>query len=475
MKKTKSRDTIIMLLILILSFSVSEAQHTRALAFTHVNVIPMNKEVVLKDYTVIVKQGKIEKLGKSGLTKIPAGARIINAKGKFMIPSLSDMHVHLEGDAWNMMFPPAGKFTMEEINFEDILFLYLANGISIIDILSALPEHIPLREKINNNEIPGPRLILSRMLDGAGKAWPPPICTWINNADEAKTAVKEIQKNGYDRIKVYSFLDKPSYDTIIAEAKRLKIPVDGHVPYSTSVEHVASSGQSMIAHMEEIMKFAKSYNAEQVSYFSSQLANSGIWVTSALILNRNLNALLKDPATQLSKPGTEYLHPMAQGIWKFVYEHNYKPMPEATRADLLNGYDSFLKPFVREFSKKGGKILIGTDALVPCTIPGISLHEELEEFVDAGLSPFAALKIATTNTYEFLGESEKAGTIEVGKFANLLLLDKNPLENISNTKSINGIFIQDKWISKKEIDTRLKEISVRYARMKEDKLKLTGQ
>ena len=463
MKKTEAVSAIVAF-ILSLTFSVTSAQTSKPQAFTHVNVIPMNKEVVLKDYTVIVKDGKIQKLGKSNSVTIPKDATIIEASGKYMVPSLSDMHVHVEGDAWNLMFPPAAKFTSEEINFEDILFLYIANGISTIDILSALPEHIPLREKIKNNEVLGPRLILSRMLDASGKAWPPPICTWINNAEEAKAAVVDIQKTGYDRVKVYSFLDKPSYDSIIAIAKRLKIPVDGHVPYSTSVEHVSSSGQLMIAHMEEIMKYAKSYTAEQVDYFSSHLAKSGIWVTSALILNRNLNALLKDPEFQLSKPGSEYLHPMAVGVWNFVYQNNYKPIDEAGRADLLKGYDAFLKPFLKEFHKKGGKVLIGTDALVPSTIPGISLHEELEEFVDAGLSPYAALKIATTNTYEFLGESDKAGTIEAGKVANLLLLDKNPLENISNTKSINGIFIQNKWISKAEIDKRLMEIKNRYAK-----------
>jgi imidazolonepropionase-like amidohydrolase len=469
MKKTQF--SYVLAFILFHSFSAVCGQTNGLIVFTHVNVIPMNKEVVLKDYTVVVKDGKIQDLGKTSAIKYPKEATIIDGTGKFMIPSLSDMHVHLEGDAWNLMFPPAAKYSSEEINFDDILFLYIANGISTIDILSALPEHIPLREKIKNNEVLGPRLILSRMIDGAGKAWPPPICTWINNAEEAKTAVTEIKNQDYDRVKVYSFLDKPSYDTIIATAKRLNIPVDGHVPYSTSVEYVSASGQTMIAHTEEIMKFAKSYTPEQVSYFSSLTAKSGIWITTALILNRNLNALLKNPEYELSKPGAQYLHPMAAGIWKFVYQNNYQPMTAAVRSDLLKGYDSFLKPFIYDFYKKGGKLLSGTDALVPSTLPGISLHEELEELVDAGLPPFEALKISTTNTYEFLGESDKAGTIEPGKIANLLLLEKNPLENISNSKTISGILIQDKWISKTEIEKRLKEISQKNAQLKEKKSK----
>ncbi|HEY6062664.1 MAG TPA: amidohydrolase family protein [Chitinophagaceae bacterium] len=458
-------------ILIIVSYSYSEAQKNSTFVFAHANVVPMNKEIVLPDYTVIVKDGTIREMGSSSSIKIPKNATVINAKGKFLVPALSDMHVHLEGDAWNIMYPPGSKFTTEEINFNDILFLYIANGITTIDVLFAFPEHILLREKIRNHEMLGPRLILSRMIDGAGKAWPPPLGVWINNADEAKKAIIEIHQQGYDRIKVYSFLDKESYDTIIATAKKLNMPVDGHVPYSTSVEYVLSSGQRMIAHIEEIMKFAKDYNPEQINYYADLIAKSNTWVTSSLILNRNLNALLKDSAREFSKPGTAYLHPMGLGIWKYVYQHLYKPLPEKNRLKLIEGYNLFQKPFAYAFYKKGGNLLTGTDALVPSTLPGFSLHEELEELVSAGLTPFEALKISTTNTYEFLGELNSAGTIEAGKIANFILLDKNPLENISNTRKIAGVMKQDRWISKIEIDKRLKEIADSYTNLRNKKFR----
>ncbi len=446
------------LLAITFPYSVAVAQNTGTFVFTHVNLIPMTREIVLKDQTVVVKDGKISETGSSSSVKIPKDATVINAKGKYLIPALSDMHVHLEGDAWNIMYDPASKFTAGDMNFNDILFLYIANGITTIDLLFAFPEHIPLREKIRKNEMLGPRLILSRMIDGAGKAWPPPLGIWINNAAEAKNEVYKIHKEGYDRIKVYSFLDQESYDTIIATAKSLNIPVDGHVPFASSVEHVLSSGQQMIAHVEEVMKFAKNYDAEQVNYYADLIAKSNTWVTSSLILNHNLNALLTDSAGEFSKPGTEYLHPMGMGIWKYVYTNIYKPIPEKHRLQMIDGYNLFQKPFIKEFHKKGGKLLIGTDALVPSTLPGFSLHEELRELVDAGLSPYEALKISTTNTYEFLGESGIAGSIEPGKIANLILLDKNPLENISNSSTISGVMTQNRWIPKVEIERRLAEI-----------------
>ncbi|MFN8257841.1 MAG: amidohydrolase family protein [Bacteroidales bacterium] len=438
------------------------AQNVKITAFTHVNVIPMDKEIVLADQNVIVNNGIISEIGPSAKVKPPKGAKIVNAAGKFMLPALSDMHVHTEGDAWNIIYPPEKKFTDKEINFSDILFLYIANGITTIDIMFAYPEHLELREKIKNHEIIGPRLILSRMIDADGKGWPSPLGSKIKDANDAKNAVIEMHQQGYDRVKVYSFLTKEEYDTIIAVAKRLKMPVDGHIPFSTSVEYVLKSGQEMIAHIEEIMKFAKSYNPEQVNYYATLLANSDTWVTSALILNKNLNALLADSASQFSKPGTEYLHPMAKDLWAFLYQNIYKPINQEQRQNLTEGYKNFLKPFAYEFYKKGGKLLTGSDALVPSTLPGFSLHEELAELVDAGLSPYEAIKISTTNTFEFLGETETAGTIAKGKIANLLILDENPLENIINTKKIFGVMVQNNWISKHEIDLRLKEIKESY-------------
>jgi hypothetical protein len=430
----------------------------------------MNKETVLSDYSVIIRDGSIRELGPSSSLKIPQGATVVDVTGKFMIPALSDMHVHLEGDAWNIMYSPESRFSSEEIDFNDILFLYIANGITTVDVLFAFPEHIPLREKIKKNEMVGPRLILSRMIDGAGKAWPPPLGVWINNPDEAKKAVVQMHKEGYDRIKVYSFLDKESYDVIIATAKDLKMPVDGHVPFAASVEHVLSSDQKMIAHVEEVMKFAQSYHPDQIAYYADLIAKSDTWVTSSLILNRNLNALLKDSAGQFSKSGTEYLHPMGLGIWRYVYQNIYKPIPEKGRLALINGYNSFQRPFAYEFHKRGGKLLTGTDALVPSTLPGFSLHEELEELVDAGLTPYETLRASTTNAYEFLGELSAAGTIEPGKIANFVVLDKNPLENISNTRTISGVMTQSRWMPRGEIDGRLGEIRASYATLRKKKL-----
>lgn len=440
----------------------AEGDTTAHFAFTNVNVIPMDSEKILEDYSVIISNGEIVEIGPASSHKIPENTTVFDAKGKFIIPALTDMHVHLEGDAWNIMYPPEAKFAKEEINYEDILFLYLANGITMIDVMSAFPEHIELREKIKRNELLGPRLILSRMIDGAGKAWPPPISSWVNNPAEAKAAVIDAHNEGYDRVKVYSFLDKPSYDTIIVTAKDLSMPVDGHVPMSTSVEYIVLAGHNMIAHSEEVMKFAKDYSPEQIDYFATLLAESNTWITSTLVTSHNLVELLKNDEQEFSKSGTEYLHPLGLGIWSYINQNLYQPIPEEGREGIQKGYQLFQVPFTNEFFKKGGRLLAGTDALIPPNLPGFSIHSELEELVNAGLSPYEALRISTTNSYEFIGELDDAGTISIGKHADLILLDENPLENISNTQSIIGVMAQGQFISKSDIDMRLKEIKDNY-------------
>ncbi len=463
--RQSSKVLFALLFVLVWLSSLSGAQSQTTFVFTQVNVIPMNKNTVLHDRDVVVKAGIVTEIVSHASVKMPKDAHVIDAKGKFLIPALTDMHVHLEGAAWNIMFPAAGKFSPEEINFADIMFIYVANGITTVDVMSALPEHILLRDKINKNEIVGPRLILSRMIDAADKAWPPPICTWVRTPEEARAAVIEMHQQGYDRVKVYSFLSRDSYDAIVDEARKVHMPVDGHVPYSTSVEYVLSSGQDMIAHTEEIMKFANNYSPQEVERLASLTADSKTWITSTLIVSRNFNAMFDNPDAELSKPGIEYMHPMGRGIWNYLYKNRYSRIPDPDRRKLADGFNFFQKPFTYAFFNKGGKLLIGTDPLMPPTLPGVSLHEELQQLVGAGLSPFDALKVSTTNTYDFLHERDTAGTIEPGKKANLVLLDKNPLENISNTRTILGVMTQNRWISKQEIDKRLKEIADSYSRL----------
>jgi imidazolonepropionase-like amidohydrolase len=447
--------------------SSSAADTEEMVALVHANVIPMDQERVLMDQTVIVRDGRINKVGPASSTKVPRKVTKIDSTDQYLIPALADMHVHLLGDAWNIMFPPDARFSAEDLDFNKLLFPYVANGVAAIQVMSALPEHVDLRDRIDRGEMIGPRLILARMIDGPGQAWPPPINTWVKTAEEARRAVLDAKEAGYDKIKVYTFLNQESYDSIMATAKEIGMPVDGHIPIALSVEHILKSGQNLIAHAEEVMKHAKGdFTDGRIDYYAQIIAESDTWITPTLVTKRNILAIFNNLDNELARPEIRYLHPMTLGVWSFLTTNMYLKIPKEHQAALRKGFDLFERPLTKALHDAGAKLMTGTDSLIPTTVPGFSIHCELEELVGVGLSPYEALRASTTHPCEFLGELENAGTIAVGKRADLVLLEGNPLKEITNTRKIAGVMIQGHWLSKTELQKGLEELPALYKTLK---------
>jgi len=436
----------------------------QVVAFVDVNIVPMDSDRVVEHQTVLIADGRIVSVGNAEEEKVPATAIRIKASGQYLIPALSDMHVHLEGQAWNAMFPPDQQFPPEALDFEKLLFPYVANGVATVQVMSALPEHIGLRESIDRGDLLGPRLLLSRMVDGPERAWPPPISTWVSSPEEARQAVLDSHREGYDSIKVYSFLDRASYEAIMTAATEVGMGVGGHIPYELSLEEVLRAGQNLIAHSEEILKFAqKPYTQDQIEDLAKTIASSNAWITPTLTTSHNVVAVLEDFDGELARPEVRYLHPMARGIWSFIYTNLYQPIPGDQRIAIREGYLDFQRPLTRALSEAGARLMTGTDSLIPSTVPGFSIHDELAELVDVGLSPYEALRSSTTEPFAFLGELEQAGTIEIGKRANLVLLQSNPLSDISATRSISGVLIQGRWLGKEDLEQGLEALAAGYA------------
>ncbi len=430
----------------------------RLVAFLHATVVPMDRERTIPDQTVVVNDGKIVAIGPASKLEAPAGAFLVDATGRYLIPALCDMHVHLLSEAWNIMLQTEARLTGKDVPYERFLFPYLANGVTTVQEMFATPEGLALRHRIDRGELLGPRLILARALDGPKKGWPPPLTTWVESALQAREAVREAKKAGYDKIKVYSFLDRESYDAIISTARELDMDVIGHVPMSLSVEYVLDAGQKLIAHAEEVMKHAGGdYNAERIKDFADKMAKRGIWLTPTLMTSESIAEVFDDPAKPLSRPEAVYWkHPMQAGVWSFIVDNLYRPVPADAKAEFREGFEKFQKPLTKAFYEKGGKLMAGTDSILPGIVPGFSLHRELKELVGAGLTPYEALRAATTRPFEYLGESDKAGTIEVGKRSDLVLLDENPLEDISGASKVSGVLVRGRWLGTEEIKKRMK-------------------
>ena len=267
-----------------------------AVAFVHAAVVPMDRERVLPDQTVVVVDGRIAALGPASKVKVPRDARRIDARGRYLLPALSDMHVHVEGESWNALLSPEALAVSKIAPFEDFLFPYVANGVTTVQVLSGTHELLPVRGQIAQGDMLAPRLILARMIDGPDKAWPPPMSTWVSTAEEARNATLQAKADGYDKMKVYSFLTKETYDAVIATSKEQHMDVVGHIPYALSVEYVVDSGQKMIAHTEEVAKHAHGdYSADRISYFAGRIADGGVWLTPTLVTTRRILDEFADP------------------------------------------------------------------------------------------------------------------------------------------------------------------------------------
>jgi hypothetical protein len=374
------------------------------------------------------------------------------------------MHVHVEGEAFNQMLKPADQLAGKDIPFETFLYPYIANGVTAIQILSATHEHVELQRRISRTDVLAPRLINARMIDGPKMAWPPPLSTWVSSADEARSAVLDAKTGGYDKIKVYSFLNKESYDAIIATAKEQKMDVVGHIPNALSVEYVVDAGQKMIAHTEEVAKHTHGdYSHERIDYYAGRIANGGVYMTPTLVTTRSILELFDDPNGLRGRPESIYMrHPMQAGIWSFITDNLYRPIPASARKKLTDDFEKFQKPLTKVFHDKGGKLMTGTDSLFPGLVPGFAVHRELQELVSVGLTPYEALRTSTTRPYEFLGELDRAGTIEVGKYTDLVLVNENPLKDISGASKIAGVLIRGRWVGIGEISARMKQIETSY-------------
>ena len=153
---------------------------------------------------------------------------------------------------------------------------------------------------------------------------------------------------------------------------------------------------------------------------------------------------------------------MDLGIWSFINSNLYQPTPQEHRDFIRDAFERFQRPLTLALSEADARLMTGTDALIPSNVPGFSIHDELAEFVDVGIDPYDALRASTTEPFGFLGELERAGTVEVGKRADLVLLEANPLRDIAATREIAGVMIQGRWLAKPELDAGLEELAAGY-------------
>ncbi|HUQ81884.1 MAG TPA: amidohydrolase family protein [Gemmatimonadaceae bacterium] len=363
-------------------------------ALVGVRVIPMTSNTVLDAQTVVIRDGVIAAIGPRGSVQVPNDAVVIAGNGRYVMPALVDMHVHL--------------------NIAD-LDAYVDAGIGTVRNMWGHSGIATMQRDIAAGTRRGPTIVsASPGVDGSPPQWPGTLL--VTSAADARAIVRAQRDAGWPYLKVYTRLSRESFDSVMVAARSVGIPALGHVPLDVDITHAIEMGMRSIEHLTGYDRAV------------SRSARSGTWAWIDADVSR-FAAL-----TELSAQS---------GVWNCptlaIYAELAKQHTAAERETIIRNR----RLFVRELVRAGAKILLGTDAGIDVVAPGVSVHAELRELVAAGLTPFDALRAGTTSAAEFLGLD--VGRVVVGARADLLVLRANPLADVANARRVDGMILRGAW------------------------------
>ncbi len=428
----------------------------RIIAIEHVTVLPMTESgAILRDATVIVEQGRIVSLQ----GPVPKAAKRLNGKGKWLIPGLADMHVHLPSDG----LPRPPKYPTEaptlSFNTQDIMTPYIANGVTQILNMDAVPASVGQRNEIARGDVLGTHIALAAVING-GKARG----RIANTAPDGRQAVRDMKAEGYDFIKVYSDLNADTFNAIIDEANMIGLKTLGHIPDSQDgfmgkLESAFVPGFSMVAHAEEFAKHSTDFSDADATRFAQLAKKNGTWVTPTLVVMRWIASETRSLDEMKASPYLQYVHPILQSKWLLANRYNKNSSPE--NIAYFDKMVEFNRRLVKAFKAADVKMVAGSDALTSGVVGGFSLHEELELLAAAGLSNEEVLASATRLPAIWLGVDSDRGTIEVGKRADMVLLDADPLLDVKNIRKISAVFLSGRWLSRATLNSMMEDLAKR--------------
>jgi imidazolonepropionase-like amidohydrolase len=473
------------LFLLLLFFPLaSRASSSEALVFQHVTVIDGTSRAPQPDQTVVIVGNRITAIGPAGRTKFDKSARIIDARGKFLIPGLWDMHVHLAGVSAD---PSWSKDTL--------LSLLLANGITgVRDMGGDLDVLLSWKRDIESGKLLGPHIVASGpWLAGRGKKTPEQYP--VANAEEARAAVRDLKQRGADFIKVISMPSREAFFAVADEAKKQNIYFAGHLPFEVGAAEASNAGMRSIEHFlysgfalsfsskeEELRKRLVeaertgdsaawetiaheadlTYSTEKAATLFQTLKKNGTWITPTIAA---LDIASHPEAWKLDDPNLDFVPGFLAKEWRSSIDNDRMKKHAAWlgRQAVNDG------KLAGELHRGGIPLLVGSDSLDPFVFPGDSLHRELAEFVRAGFTPMEALQAATRSAAQFLGHEKEFGTVEPGKTADLVILDANPLENIANTRKILAVIRNGNYLDRAALDAMLTKAKMAAAAVPPEK------
>jgi imidazolonepropionase-like amidohydrolase len=440
------RLSLIVLAVLLVSFTAGPKAQTSApgtVAFVNVTVLPMDSERTLTNHTVVTSNGRITAVGPSASTPVPQGATVVDGRGKFLLPGLAEMHGHLPNPIKQREYT------------EDVLFLYVAAGVTTVRSMQGSPGQLELREQVRRGELVGPTLFLAGPGFSGGA---------VKSPEDAVQRVRQQKQEGWDLLKILPGVSRESYDAMARTAKEVQIPFAGHIPAAVGIEHAIEMGQQTVDHIDGYIEAldaqAKPIDPTRLQQLIDKTKTAGTWVVPTMYVWETLfGAVTLESRTGL--PELRYLPQSMVASWTKSLQ-NRLSSPQYNEAQLKQFIANRMQ-ILKAMQDSGVKLLLGSDAPQQFNVPGFSIHLETRRMADAGLTPYQILRSGSVAIGEHYADrkDDPFGRVAVGQRADLILADANPLEDVANLERRSGVMVRGRWLPASEIQARLDQIAAK--------------
>lgn len=440
-----------------LSFEYPIQTNTATLAIANVHVLPMTEEgLILENQTVIINGGRISEIRAFKDSDLEEGMfnLAVDGSDKFLMPGLAEMHGHIPPT-----HPPANApayFNDEYV--ENTLFLYVAAGITTVRGMLGYDHQLDLKDKVNSGRLIGPNLYLAGPSFNGNS---------VGSPAQARQKVIQQKEEGWDLLKIHPGLTLSEYNAMAKTANEVGIPFGGHVPADVGIENAISMGQQTMDHIDGYVTYLSAFEEAEIDKkmagIIQQTLYNEVWIVPTQALWETIIGAADYEAMKRYDELKYIPKPVLNGYNNWVTNN----IENDQSLDIEDALDqaALRQRLLFEMNKAGVKILMGTDAPQLFSVPGFSIHRELSKMAESGMSNYDILKSGTTNIGEYLktlGVAYNYGKVTKGSFSDLILVDENPLEDISNVKKLSGVLVNGRWYSKEMIDSKLAEIEASY-------------
>ncbi len=416
-------------------------------AFTNVTVVPMDSNRVLRGQTVLVEQGRIRSVGPVADVDVPAGATTLDGTGKYLMPGLAEMHGHMPGG------------DVEEM----VMFLYVANGVTTVRGMLGQDGHLELRRKANAGEIVAPTLYMAGPSFNGNS---------VSSPAQAAQKVRAQKDQGWDLLKIHPGLTVPEYDAMAMTAHEVGIRFGGHVPADVGLEHAIAMGQETFDHLDGFIEYLNAFDEPidqgRLRELVATVKAADAWVVPNMVL-WDVGVIGRgDARTMAAYPEMRYwpkqnIPRVVEGVEGWIGRHAGGAQRVRANPAAADLWAANRLAVLKALSESDVGILLGTDSPQIFSVPGFSLHREMQAMADAGMSPYEILVSGTRAVGEYFRRSDTFGTVAVGRRADLILLNSNPLDDVGNVADRAGVMVRGRWFSDDYIKERLEEIALRFA------------